>query len=310
MTAPVTTDDLRCADAPALAIAYGLRLAAARPLPGGLENTHIVLDTTTGSVVATCLHKKNHDQAGAYAIFLQQVAALPGLRVPRLRRRLDGDWVSDLRDRPVIVCDHLAGHRPDQLPEPQLHQMGRILAELHRHTTDLTTALTPHLRITPTETETLHAMSADPLGSWARRTWDAVGDVPQRAGHRSFIHSDLFPDNLLLQDGQAPALLDWEDGCRDLSALDLGVAVLGLCSPGRFLPERARLLLTGYRDAHGPGLDLDLIRDAALYAAVLITLRRHRWQATGHLSAEPARSATAMARTGAAVARLWPSACP
>lgn len=310
MTAPAATDDLQCADAPALATAYGLRLTAARPLPGGLENTHILLDTTTGPVVATCLHKKNHDQAGAYTTFLQQVAALPALRVPRLRLRLDGTGVTDLRGHPVIVCDHLPGHRPDQLPDHHLPEMGQILAGLHRHTAELTTDLTPHLRITAAETETLRTLTADPLGSWARHTWARVHDVPQRSGHRSFIHGDLFPDNLLLQDDQPPAVLDWEDGCRDLSALDVGVAILGLCSLGQFLPERARLLLTGYRDAHGPGLDLQLIRDAALYAAVLITLRRHRWQTTGHLSAEPARSATAMARTGAAVARLWPHACP
>jgi homoserine kinase type II len=64
---------------------------------------------------------------------------------------------------------------------------------------------------------------------------------------RGLIHGDLFVDNVLWIGDRVSALLDWEMSCVEPFAYDLGVAVNAWCYTDRFLPDRCRALLAGYR---------------------------------------------------------------
>lgn len=293
-----------------LASAYGLAVTHAQPLPGGMENTHVKASTTSGTVVVTYLRKKTPEQAEQYTLFLRRLNELPCQPAPRLRRRLDGGWVTHHEGLPAIVCDFADGASPHRLPGRLLRTAGQLLGRVHRDTAGLTSGLVPHLRMNADDAETLDRLPTGPFARWARSTWGGVSDVPQRDGPHAFVHADVFPDNIVLQDRGRMLLLDWEDGGQDLCALDTGVAVLGLCCRGRFAPERTRQLLAGYRDGAGVEPDMPQIRDAALYAAVLIALRRYRWQSQGHVSPEPLRSAALMAGIAVGAARGWPASLP
>jgi homoserine kinase type II len=289
---------------------YGLAVTHAHLLPAGMENTHIKLLTTRGAVVVTYLRKKTPEQAEQYTLFLRHLNALSCHPAPRLRRRLDGAWITLHRALPAIVCDFVDGVSSPRLPSRLLHPAGNLLGQVHKDTAGFTSDLIPHLRMSADDADTLDSLPDGPFARWARSTWAGVHDFPRRDSPRAFVHADAFPDNLVVQDHDRLLLLDWEDGCRDLCALDVGVAVLGLSCKDRFIAVRARHLLAGYREGFGAEPDMALIRDAAFYAAVLIALRRHRWQTHGHLSPDPLRSAGVMARIAIGIARNWPAALP
>uniref|UniRef100_UPI002F91BEA3 phosphotransferase enzyme family protein n=2 Tax=Kitasatospora sp. NBC_01519 TaxID=2903576 RepID=UPI002F91BEA3 len=293
-------------DAAGLLDAYGLTLRHARPqrLPGGMENTHLKARTATGTVVVTVLNKKTPEQAEEYARFLRhlELAAAP---VPRLRPLRDGGWVTQFGGRPVIVCDFVDGLSPVRLPARLVHEAGFLLGRVHRTAAaGFDSALRPHLRLNDADAATLASLPDGPFARWARSTWQAVGYVPEHDGPVVPIHGDLFPDNIVVR-GRSLVFLDWEDGSLDLPHLDVGMALLGLCGRRAFSSRRAGRLLAGYQQGSGTALNGDLVRDAALYAAVLVALRRHRWQQERR-RLPAGRSAAAMHHLAASLADRWP----
>jgi len=118
------------------------------------------------------------------------------------------------------------------------------------------------------------------VGPWVAELWpDGGGDdavkaaLPMlqdelgRSGRlpeapRGLVHGDLFVDNVLWDGDRVAAVLDWEMSCVEVLAYDLAVALNAWCYTDRFLPERARQLLDGYRAA----TRLDGATEAALYA--------------------------------------------
>ena len=293
------------AEATTLLIRYGLRAHLVEPLPGGMENTHIKAWTGDGTVVVTVLGKKDHRQAQEYTRFLGHLIAV-GVPLPALRRTLDGDTVTGYRDRPVIVCDYVAGTSPDPPASVTVRRIGTLLATaVHRPAPAGMGLLSPHLRLADTDAHTLDELPDTEFGRWARRTWQAVSHVPDQPGTTVPIHADLFPDNVIVTSDDDLVLIDWEDGSLDLPVIDLGMAILGLCCTPSFSPSRVWALLLGYQDGGASLPDLDLLRDAARYAAVLVALRRYRWQQKRNLPADPTRTAEACRQAEALLIRGW-----
>ncbi|MFG2844261.1 phosphotransferase [Kitasatospora sp. NPDC048296] len=291
-------------DVSGLLDAYGLTLRRARPLPGGMENTHLKAETTSGTFVMTLLNKKTPEQAEEYARFLRHLE-LTGAPAPRLRALHDGGWVTQFGGRPVIVCDFVDGRSPARLPARLVHEAGFLLGRVHRTAAaGFDSALRPHLRLDEDDAATLASLPDSAFGRWARSTWHAVGHVPEHDGPLVPVHGDLFPDNIVVR-GQSLVFLDWEDGSLDLPHLDVGMTLLGLCCRRAFSPRRAGRLLAGYQQGSGTALNGGLVRDAALYAAVLVALRRHRWQQE-HRRLLAGRSAAAMHHLAASLADRWP----
>lgn len=169
-------------------------------------------------------------------------------------------------------------------------------------------ALLPHLRLHADEAALLAELPDDGFAQWARTTLRETDYVTRQATSLVAVHADLFPDNIIVpawQSDRGVVFIDWEDGSRDFPAMDVGMALLGLCCPDGFSLPRARRLLRGYATGSGHSLDPRLVRDCARYAAVLVSLRRYRWQRTGRLPADPARTHTALVRPVTELQQLW-----
>ncbi|MEM6888205.1 MAG: phosphotransferase [Pseudomonadota bacterium] len=59
------------------------------------------------------------------------------------------------------------------------------------------------------------------LVAMCRDAWAALlYDEPETAALETIIHGDLCPENVLMQPGQPPALIDWDEARRDRAAFD------------------------------------------------------------------------------------------
>lgn len=288
--------------------AYGLTPSGLRPLPGGMENTHVLAETPHGPVVITQLRKKAPAAAEEYARFLHRLEQA-GIPAPRLRRRQDGGWVTSHAGHPVIVCGYVPGRHHAVLPPHLVEDVGTVLGRAHRTVTAPDSTLAPHLRLTSSEAELLADLPDTPFARWARTTHRAAAHVTAQSGNGPLVavHADVFPDNVIVTNSGGVVLIDWEDCSADLPAVDVGMALIGLCCPSTgFSVRRARSLLRGYRTGSGTALDPDLVRDAALHAAVLVALRRYQWHQEGHLPADSSRSHTVLARAARDLEQRWP----
>jgi homoserine kinase type II len=170
-------------------------------------------------------------------------------------------------------------------------------------------ALPPHLRLHADEAALLAELPDDDFARWARTTLRETDYVTRQTTPLVAVHADLFPDNIIVPAGQPDrgmVFIDWEDGSVNFPAMDVGMALLRLCCPAGFSLPRARRLLRGYEAGGGHRRDPRLVRDCARYAAVLVSLRRYRWQHTGRLPANPVRTHTALVRPVTELQQLWP----
>ncbi|WP_331733673.1 phosphotransferase (plasmid) [Embleya sp. NBC_00888] len=298
--APPTHDDIA-----AVLEEYRLRPRAVRPLDGGMENTHLRAETQDGTVVVTLLRKKDAAATEEYTRFLCHLDRA-GAPVPRLRQRRDGGWVGACAGYPVIVCDFVRGHQHTVLPPARVEEVGTILGRVHSTASVPDCTLVPRLRLSGAEAVLLADLPDNAFSRWARATHRAVAHVTEQSAQLVPVHADTFPDNVVITPQGEVVLLDWEDGSLDLPAIDVGMALIGLCCPDGFCVPRARRLLRGYRAGGGPELAPRLVRDAALHAAVLVALRRYQWQRTGNLPADPSRTHTALVRAAQDLERRWP----
>ncbi|WP_331753087.1 phosphotransferase (plasmid) [Streptomyces sp. NBC_00637] len=297
MTAPASDASRAAADVATLLEGYGLPAPIVSALSGGMENVHYRAETPRGPVVVTVLCKKTRQEAEHYVRFLEGLRTA-GAPVPRLRPLVEGGWVSEHAGHPVIVADFIDGRQYAVVPPRLVEAAGAALGRVHRLAAHVDCPLPPNLRLGADEAALLAELPDDDFARWARTTLRETDYVTRQTGPMVAVHADLFPDNIIVPAGQGRdvVFIDWEDGSRDFPTMDVGMALLGLCCPDGFCLPRARRLLRGYATGSGHHLDPSLVRDCARYAAVLVSLRRYRWQHAGHLPADTARTHTALMR--------------
>lgn len=83
--------------------------------------------------------------------------------------------------------------------------------------------------------------------------WRELLAVPAPSGPPLWVHGDVHPLNVLVEDGDLAAVIDWGDLTAGEPACDLAIAWLG------FDEEAAANLRAAYDDAATHGLDLDAL---------------------------------------------------
>ncbi len=64
---------------------------------------------------------------------------------------------------------------------------------------------------------------------------------------QGLIHGDIFFDNVLFEDAEIKAIIDFEEACHYYLIFDLGMGVLGLCRTGGKIDlTKTRALIEGY----------------------------------------------------------------
>jgi Ser/Thr protein kinase RdoA (MazF antagonist) len=116
------------------------------------------------------------------------------------------------------------------------------------------------------------------LGLIAQARTDLIRLVSQidrsRRPDVGITHNDIFPGNVLVQDGSVTALLDWEEADIDWLVWDLAASLWSFCDPADWRPGIADFV-AGYRDGGGrmPGDDEDLILPLVRAKRILEVLR-------------------------------------
>ena len=120
--------------------------------------------------------------------------------------------------------------------------------------------------------------------------------LAQPAGS-TLIHGDLFRDNLLWEDGQISALLDFYNACLDHPEYDLAVALNDWCvdAHGQIEPEREQALLSAYRE-QGRNVDHSRLCEALAVAALRFWLSRLAGPVSDHSEGQGSKDPEEFAR--------------
>lgn len=217
--------------------------------------------------------------------------ATAGLPVPA-PLAVNGERTLTVADKPALLVPWLPGEHPVMPDAQQCRAIGQALGTLHNtpfntpHPQQQDATGLPALAPGITALPRLHQRATD---LWQR--WQQLS-LPQ-----TLIHGDLFRDNLLWQDGNISALLDFYNACLDDPEYDLAVTLNDWCvdADGQPAFEREEALLGAYQ-ANGGRYDEGRLQQALAVAALRFWLSRLGGPVASHSEGQGSKDPEEFAR--------------
>lgn len=247
-------------DLAALIGAYDVgELVSAKGIAEGVSNSNWLVETSgpdgAGARFILTMYEKRTDP-GELPFFLGLLdhLAAKGCAVPATIHDSDGAASRTLDGKALALIEYLPGISPDTPSPAQAHAVGAALARVHRAAEDYQGHRANDLDVRACLAifercgETRLARIDPELPQWLGAGREVVARWPQNLP-RSIIHSDLFPDNVLMLGERVTGLIDFYFACDDMMAYDLAVTHAAWCfdrSGTKFARDIGQALVAGY----------------------------------------------------------------
>ena len=211
------------------------RLVSFKGIAEGVSNSNWLLETTQGRFILTMYERRIETADLPFFLGLLDYLSASGCPVPRTIHDRDGAAWRMVDGKAVALIEFLPGLSPSAPTPGQAGAVGSALAQIHLAARDF-----PQSR-----TSTLEPGEA------------IVHEWP-RALPRSIIHSDLFPDNVLMLGDRVTGMIDFYFACTGSMAYDLAVTHAAWCFDGtgsRCDRALGRALIEGYETLRPLGHD-------------------------------------------------------
>ena len=234
-------------------------LVSAKGIAEGVSNSTWLIETTGAAAGGPArfiltMYERRIDLADLpYFLGLLDHLSAKGCPVPRTIHDRSGASYRMVDGKAVALIEFLPGVSPTRPSAAQARAVGEVLAQLHLASGDFPLAR-PNGMGFAANAATLAACGAQRLatihsdlpGMLAPAQAAAALDLD--ALPQAQIHSDLFPDNVLMLGGRVTGLIDFYFACTGALALDLAVTHAAWCfdSGNRYQPDLGSALIEGY----------------------------------------------------------------
>lgn len=242
------------------ASAFGVELAASRPVLAGSVNTNYELTDTAGQRWFLRVYEEQGVAGARREARLLTRLNEQGVATPPPRRLQDEDgFVTSVRDKPAVLFTFAPGEHRCQarVSGPDVFAVGEQLARIHRvaerwSEADRATLTGPSRFDIAALAERLNGLSRTSLSDEMRRDRERLSARlaelsarEQAAASIPLVHGDLFRDNVLFSSDRI-WLLDFESASRGSAAFDLAVTALAWCFGADFSHTLFAELQRGY----------------------------------------------------------------
>ncbi len=229
-------------------------LQSAKGIAEGVSNSNWLIETSKAQYILTMYERRIETSDLPFFLGLLDHLAEAHCPVPRTIHDREGAAFRMIGDKAVALIEFLPGISPDQASPKQAYSVGAALAEMHLAATGFplqrANALGPKSWV-----ETLERCGTDALSGIDPVLPDTIhiareiaakwpSDLPQTT-----IHSDLFPDNVLMLNEQVTGMIDFYFACTGAAAYDLAVTHAAWCFTGdgsELRTEISSALIDGY----------------------------------------------------------------
>ncbi len=275
---------------------YGLDLKRFESIKGGACNSSFLLHTKQGKYILTVFEDHDMEYISNYCHILIHLKK-NHFQTSDLIIMENGNYVSELFGKPMILKTYLEGEVHKNLDEEMLKQIGTKLAKLHNlPTTKKIPTKYPH---GVQEFHKVIGNDIDPFyESWLIDQIDFINDEIDQELPRSLIHGDLFFDNILFLDGQLSVFIDFVESCNYFKIFDLGMAVVGQCMQNEEISyKKVKALLSGYESIRElEDREKDAFQFFIEYAVVVISFWRYKRYNVHKIVEEKKQDHTEMAK--------------
>ena len=253
---------------------YSLTLISFSLINGGSSNTSYLVETKQGHYTLTLFNEKSREDVLNLS---QLLLLLADYNFPSTRSLCSntGDKVTVYNNKPVLVKNYIAGFICEYLNTDMLEKVGRSLATLHQ------LPVPDYLPVQhPYGSQIFNRINDKNIDS-NYETWLQVWAEDFRQNKitglpRGLIHGDLFYDNIIFENKQFKAIIDFEEACFYYKIFDLGMAILGLCrESNKLLFFKAKALVKGYQQVQPLNMqEVKALQKFVEYAAVATSFWR------------------------------------
>ena len=275
---PLLLDDAR-----RLGAAYGLDVATVRGIPAGSVNSNYALGLAGGGQVFLRVYEEQQAASAAGEARLLAHLAAEGVKTPRPRSLAAdaGSFIAEHVGKPIAVFPWIEGDSLCQklVTTEAARKLGAALGEVHR-AGDSFVGAPPSRFGAPQLASRLRGLEAMDLDAELAAVVARLGDDLARLASRptageGLIHGDLFRDNVLWQEGEITALLDFESASIGSRPFDLMVTILAWCFGDTLDPALARSLVSGYTRARPlPEAEAEALHAEGCFAALRFSITR------------------------------------
>ncbi len=234
-------------------------LVSAKGIAEGISNSNWLVETSgthgqSARYILTMYERRIETADLPFFLGLLDHLAARGCAVPAtIHDRAGASW-RELDGKAVALIEFLPGVSPSRPTAAQAHAVGEALARVHLAARAF--PLARRDRLDPAANrDTLRRYGTAQLASIASELAetiplaDATVDGWPENLPRSIIHSDLFPDNVLMRGERVTGLIDFYFACNGMMAYDLAVTHAAWCfdhTGARFAAQVGQALLAGY----------------------------------------------------------------
>ena len=229
-------------------------LVSAKGIAEGVSNSNWLLETTGGRFILTMYERRIDVAQLPFFLGLLDHLAAAGCAVPATIHDHSGAALKEVDGKAVALIEFLPGVSPNEPTPSQARAVGAELARVHLAAMDFMPQRENDL--SPKDTSAI----LDGCGMNALRAIDpALPEVAESARRvveqwprglpRSIIHSDLFPDNVLLLGDKVSGMIDFYFAAHDMMAYDVAVTHAAWCFDKRgeqFDASVGKALVEGY----------------------------------------------------------------
>ena len=227
-------------------------LISAKGIAEGVSNSNWLVETTKGRFILTMYERRIDTAQLPFFLGLLDHLAAKGCAVPATIHDRSGAAFRHVDGKAVALIEFLPGVSPSVPTAEQARSAGAALARVHLAARDFggnrTNDLAPADTLAILEKCGAEKLAAiDPqLPAILPLASDLVAQWPQDLPG-SIIHSDLFPDNVLMLGGEVSGMIDFYFACNDAMAYDLAVTHAAWCFPeGTYDAALGHALVAGY----------------------------------------------------------------
>lgn len=234
-------------DVSAIAALYGLEVCSWRPIEAGDENTTFLLETEQGDCVLTFYEYKSKASTERNMRVLNYLAD-NGYYTNRVVPAEDGSLVSNYRTKHLVLKTWIPGEPLRAVPQVDYRPIGRAIAELHKIPAPEYLPYEHPYGLAGMPAALNHGADQD-YETWLKEKIGYLENSFPAHLPKSFIHGDLFDDNIIYDEGKFQAIIDFGDNCYYTRAYDLGSVLFGACMQDGVLNlEQSRQILKGYQE--------------------------------------------------------------
>ena len=245
-------------------------------MDGGSENTNYCIETNSGKYVLTLCDQKSLQHATNLANLLGYLTE-QGIRTSRVVVPPKGPVVILHDQKPVILKRYVDGNITANITGNLLLQLGEEMARLHKISTPSYLPKSfPYGRsyfpeVTDSSLDHAYIDWLSEKNSYLQKR------IPENLP-MTFIHGDVFFDNLIVRGDQLIAIIDFEEACHYYRSFDLGMVIVGTCRGRQGICFRkARRFIRGYQnDMTLRSDERECLQAFAVYAAVATSFWRFR----------------------------------